>query len=97
MEIIREGFQPTIDPFNLDEATSAVDAETEAEIHEAVVQATAGRTVLIVAHRISTVMAADRIVVFQEGRVVEAGTYEELVALQGHFARLCRLQENAVW
>lgn len=80
-----------------DEATSAVDAETEAEIHEAVVQATAGRTVLIVAHRISTVMAADRIVVFQEGRVVEAGTYEELVARQGHFARLCRLQENAVW
>ncbi len=80
-----------------DEATSAVDAETEAEIREAVVQATAGRTVLIVAHRISTVMAADRIVVFQEGRVVETGTYEELVALQGHFARLCRLQENAVW
>ncbi len=80
-----------------DEATSAVDAETEAEIRNAVVRATEGRTVLIVAHRMSTVVAADRIVVFNEGRVVESGTWEELVALQGHFVQLCRMQENAVW
>ena len=80
-----------------DEATSAVDAESEAEIREAVVGATVGRTVLIVAHRMSTVMAADRILVFQQGRVVEEGTYEELVARQGHFVRLGQLQENVVW
>ncbi len=80
-----------------DESTSAVDDETEAAIREAVVRATAGRTVLIVAHRISTVMSADRIVVFQGGRVVENGTYDELVADEGHFVRLCRLQEQALW
>ena len=80
-----------------DEATSAVDAETEAQIRDAVARATEGRTVLIVAHRMSTVAAADRIVVFNEGRVVESGTWEELIALQGHFVQLCRMQENAVW
>lgn len=81
----------------LDEATSAVDAETEAEIREAIARATEGRTVLIVAHRMSTVAAADRIVVFHEGRVVESGTWDELVAIQGHFLQLCRMQENATW
>ena len=80
-----------------DEATSAIDAETESLIAEAVKRATAGRTVLIVAHRLSTIMAADRILVFEEGRVVESGTYEELVAGNSHFARLCRHQENVMW
>ncbi|MCH2211122.1 MAG: ABC transporter ATP-binding protein/permease [Fuerstiella sp.] len=80
-----------------DEATSAVDAESEAEIREAVHQATKGRTVLIVAHRVSTIRDADRIVVFKDGRVVETGTWNELVEQRGHLAEVCRLQEDAVW
>ena len=81
----------------LDEATSAVDADTEGLIREALVRLTVGRTVLIIAHRLSTIMAADRIVVLDEGRVVEVGSYAGLVAADGRFSRLCRLQENALW
>jgi len=73
----------------LDEATSAVDVETERAIKEAVLQLVAGRTVLIVAHRLSTIRAADRIVVLEGGRVVESGTYEELVNAGGAFTKLC--------
>ena len=73
----------------LDEATSAVDVETERAIKEAVLQLVAGRTVLIVAHRLSTIRAADRIVVLAGGRVVESGTYAELVDAGGAFTKLC--------
>jgi len=73
----------------LDEATSAVDVETERAIKEAVLQLVAGRTVLIVAHRLSTIRAADRIVVLAEGRVVESGTYAELLDAGGAFTKLC--------
>lgn len=81
----------------LDEATSAVDAETESLIRDALERVTAGRTVLIVAHRHSTIQAADQIVVLERGTVVETGTYAELAAANGTFARLSRLQENAMW
>jgi ATP-binding cassette subfamily B protein len=80
----------------LDEATSAVDSKTESLIRESVMRAIAGRTVLIVAHRLSTITAADRIVVLENGRVVETGNYDELVDAQGHFAQLCRLHEVAL-
>ena len=78
----------------LDEATSAVDTETELKIKEAVRRATEGRTVLVVAHRLSTIMAADRIVVLEDGRVVETGTYAELLSNQAQFVRLCRVRED---
>ena len=81
----------------LDEATSAVDSDTESQIREALMRLTSGRTVIIVAHRLSTIMSADRIVVIDEGRVVEDGTYDELESVDGHFTKLCRLHQDAIW
>lgn len=76
----------------LDEATSALDTESERLIQEAVVRLTKDRTTLIVAHRFSTIRHAHRIVVLQAGKIVEIGTHAELLARNGHFARLAQLQ-----
>ncbi len=76
----------------LDEATSALDAENERLVQRALEQAMKGRTTLVIAHRLSTVLRADRIVVVDEGRVVEEGRHGELLARGGLYARLARLQ-----
>jgi len=76
----------------LDEATSALDAESERAVQIAVDRLAQGRTTLIVAHRLSTVKKADRIVVFEAGRIVATGTHDALVAEGGLYARLARLQ-----
>lgn len=76
----------------LDEATSALDAESEREVQAAVERLAVGRTTLIVAHRLATVKKADRIVVFEGGRIVAQGTHDALVAQNGLYARLARLQ-----
>ena len=76
----------------LDEATSALDAASEREVQAAVDRLRATRTTLIVAHRLATVKKADRIVVFDEGRIVAQGTHESLVAEGGLYAELARLQ-----
>jgi len=76
----------------LDEATSALDAESERAVQEAVDRLSEGRTVLVVAHRLATVKKADRIVVFDEGRVVAMGRHDDLVAEGGLYARLAKLQ-----
>jgi ATP-binding cassette subfamily B protein len=79
----------------LDEATSALDAESERLVQVALDQAMEERTTIVIAHRLATVLRADRIVVIDDGRVVEEGTHEQLVAQGGLYARLAELQFRA--
>ncbi|PDT88039.1 cyclic beta-1,2-glucan ABC transporter [Bradyrhizobium sp. Y36] len=76
----------------LDEATSALDAVTEAKVNAALDEVMKGRTTFVIAHRLSTIRNATRILVFENGRVIEGGTFDELVAKGGHFAELARAQ-----
>ncbi|MGI6204269.1 MAG: ABC transporter ATP-binding protein [Anaerovoracaceae bacterium] len=79
----------------LDEATSALDSVTEAKIQETFEKLTAGRTAVIIAHRLSTVRGADRIAVIEDGNIVEMGTHDELIAKDGAYAELERTQALA--
>lgn len=76
----------------LDEATSAVDNETEAAIQRSMERIAADRTTIVIAHRLSTVRNADRIVVLERGRVVEEGRHDDLVARGGVYAQLWAVQ-----
>jgi ATP-binding cassette subfamily B protein len=76
----------------LDEATSALDSETEKSIQAAMIKAMQGRTTLVIAHRLSTLSYMDRIVVMEQGRIIEDGTFDQLIASKGTFYRLWTLQ-----
>ena len=76
----------------LDEATSALDAATEVKLQKALEEVMKGRTTFVIAHRLATIRNADRIMVFEQGRVIEIGTFDELVAKGGRFEALARAQ-----
>jgi ATP-binding cassette subfamily B protein len=78
----------------LDEATSALDSESEASVHEALNQLAAGRTVIAVAHRLSTLREFDRIIVMESGRIVDQGSPEELANRPGPYLELLQFQNQ---
>jgi len=79
----------------LDEATAALDTETEEHIQEALLTLAVGRTMLIIAHRLSTITMADQILVLHDGRVVERGTHEQLLAMKGRYSTMWKKQVRA--
>lgn len=80
----------------LDEATASVDVETERQIQKAIAGIAGSRTIIAIAHRLSTIRNADQILVIENGVVTESGTHDELLALNGSYARMHRIQSTSI-
>ena len=80
----------------LDEATASLDPESEAYIQQAIGVLIEGKTVIVIAHRLRTISGADKIIVLDEGRAVEEGTHEELLACKGLYHRLYSIQQESL-
>jgi ATP-binding cassette subfamily B protein len=80
----------------LDEPTSALDTESEEAVQNAIEHLMHGRTIFVIAHRLSTVISADRIIVLKEGRIVESGTHRDLVRQNGYYASLIKRQSRGL-
>uniref|UniRef100_A0AC35FUB4 ABC transporter domain-containing protein n=1 Tax=Panagrolaimus sp. PS1159 TaxID=55785 RepID=A0AC35FUB4_9BILA len=78
----------------LDEATSALDSQTESRIQENLIQLAKGRTCVVVAHRLSTIRHADKIIVFRDGKIIQSGTHDELIDKPGEYRELWVLQHQ---
>lgn len=78
----------------LDEATASQDVENESEVQEALSRLLTDKTVLVIAHRMRTVMDANKVVVLDEGKIIESGTPQELLAAKGLFAHMVQLQSH---
>ena len=78
----------------LDEATSALDSEVEASIQQSLNELMHGKTVIAIAHRLSTIAALDRLIVFDEGKIVEQGTHQQLIAKNGIYTKLWNHQSG---
>jgi ABC-type multidrug transport system fused ATPase/permease subunit len=76
----------------LDEATSALDSQSEKLVQDALTKLMKGRTTFVIAHRLSTVQHADKIIVLENGRIAEMGRHEELLKIGNHYSRLYRIQ-----
>ena len=77
-----------------DEATSALDSKTEKAIQASLDNAARGRTALLIAHRLSTIMNADQILVMENGRIIERGSHQQLIAAAGRYAQMWALQQQ---
>ena len=80
----------------MDEATANVDPENEAELQEAIEALTGGKTIIMIAHRLRTVVDADQIFVLENGKLVERGTHDELIAHKGLYEKLYHIQQESL-
>jgi len=92
---IARGVVPGPGVMIFDDSTAAIDAVTEKKVRDALAEATATKATIIIAHRLSSLMHADEIIVLEAGRIVERGTHAELIALGGEYADLYALQTRA--